>query len=208
MTCEACHFSDHASRTTGTVGLAWFTQTMGVDYAVDNMINIVGSGSEAEACWSCHEAQTPDVSEWDGSSATYDYGSVITGDLNWFTTSWSSANFGYKDGVLSSGMGEDGTSAHGTNGGAAGVDQESEISCTRCHDVHGIDHNGFTSGAAPYLRGSWSSNPYNEDGAPQSTTAYPVASDYSGTSGEGLPREHTSQAVMGGYWIDQIASQR
>jgi predicted CxxxxCH...CXXCH cytochrome family protein len=208
MTCEGCHFNDHGSRTTGTVGITWSAQTMGTDYTVDGKIYIKANGAttEAEACWACHETQTPDVSEWDGSSATYDYGSVTTGDLNWFTTSWSSANFSYKNGVLTNALGGS-ASTHGTMGGAAGVDQESEVSCTRCHDVHAIGNNGYTAGSAPYLRGTWKSSPYYEDGAPgrytgsggSGTSTYVNAGNYGV-----VPRASNSTANgMGGYWIDQ-----
>ena len=181
---------------------------MGTDYTVDGKIYIKSNGAstEAEACWACHEGQTPDVSEWDGSSATYDYGSVTANDLNWFTTSWASANFDYKDGVLANAIGSS-ASTHGTNGGADGVDQESEISCTRCHDVHGIGNNGYTAGAAPYLRGSWKSSEYYEDGAPgrytgsggSGTSTYINAGNYGV-----VPRASDSTTNgMGGYWIDQ-----
>jgi len=205
-TCQQCHFSNHDSRTTGTFGIVWSAQTMGEDYTADGKIYIAGASSEAESCWACHEAQTPDVSEWDGSSAIYDYGSVTTGDLNWFTTSWASANFSYKDGVLSTALGTN-ASTHGTNGGAAGVDQESAVGCTYCHDVHAVGNNGYTSGAAPYLRGSWKSSPYYEDGAP---------GKYDGSGGSGtstylqgatygiVPRSSAATTnCMCGYWIDQ-----
>jgi predicted CxxxxCH...CXXCH cytochrome family protein len=209
-TCESCHFADHASRTTGTFGILWDSRTMGTDYTADGKVYIVdgGTSTEAESCWACHEGQTPDVSEWDGSSAVYDYGSVTPNNLNWFTTSWSSANFDYKSGVLSSAMGSN-ASTHGTNGGADGVDQESEVSCTSCHDVHGINNNGVSTTSAPYLRGSWKASAYYEDGAPGEYNGGGGGSG-SGTyidNGEkyGLvPRaSNVTTNGMGGYWIDQ-----
>jgi predicted CxxxxCH...CXXCH cytochrome family protein len=205
--CESCHFADHGSRTTGTFGIGWDARTMGADYTADGKIYIVGSGSEAESCWACHESQTPDVSEWDGSNAVYDYGSVTPNDLNWFTTSWSSANFNYKSGVLASAMGSS-ASTHGTNGGATGVDVAGEVSCTSCHDVHGINNSGVSTTSAPYLRGSWKASAYNEDGAPGE---YNNSGGGSGTSTylEGatygiVPRSSAlTTNGMGGYWIDQ-----
>lgn len=123
-----------------------------------------GSLTEAEWCWQCHQAQTPDISEWDGGTATYDYGAVTADNLNWTTTSWSSAVFSYKNGLLNAAPGTQASaSTHGTNGGVAGVDALADISCSYCHDVH--DTAGGSTGA-PFLRGNWTSNPFKEDGAP------------------------------------------
>jgi len=223
MICEDCHFAGHTTRTSGTFGIDWYATTMGTDYTADAKVYIkkyLGSETtEAEICWNCHEAQNPDVSEWDGTNATYDYGYVTTNDLNWFTTTWESAIFSYKGGGLTTAINSNGASTHGTIGGADGVDTAAEIGCTRCHDVHGIDHNGTSTTSAPYLRGSWESNPFPEDGAPRDGDAIGNATDtYTGDTGRGkAPRSanigyrdstgagtaSTAENTYGGWQIEQ-----
>lgn len=172
--------------------------------------------TEAEICWNCHDGVT--VGEWGtNTNGTYNYGTVYTTSAKttqtskWIGTYWTSANFTYKDGNLNTGMGANGASTHGLlAGGAQGVDLVTEIGCSYCHDVHDLNLLASdTSTGKPYLRGSWKTSPYKEDGAPQSTTTYPSTNIYSGTQGslpavEGMPREGTGQTtLMGGYWIDQ-----
>ncbi len=168
--------------------------------------------TEAELCWGCHAAQTPDISEWDGASASYDYGSVTPDDLNWTTTSWTSAIFNYKNGKLSnkprvsdSVTGEvNGGSTHGTaltdTTVNDGVNAVSEIGCTLCHDVHDTG-GGVNDANGPYLRGTWLSNPYPEDGAPQ-TTAH--ATVQGGVPRAGLGSSwNTAPNAIGGWQIEQ-----
>jgi cytochrome c553 len=182
---------------------------------ITNLSNITGSSvtTQAEVCWGCHEAQNPDISEWDGSTATFNYGQVTTDDLNWTTTTWTSANFSYKNGKLSDkptgradSLGSIASSVnrgsmHGVLNGASGVDAAGSIGCASCHDVHGTGNNKYSylATAAPYLRGKWKSNPYKEDGAPQTGTSYTAQGNFGP-----VPRAGTSQTQeMGGYWIDQ-----
>lgn len=214
--CTECH-SGHADGTTGandveisTAGISFNAKYAGHGGGAIQLGGARTTGSnEAEICWNCHSNDTyqgaPDISEWDGSSAIYDYGGVTANNLNWLTTSWTSANFSYKDGGLTTALGSS-ASTHGVMGGAAGVDAIGAIGCSACHDVHDTG-GGTNDGTAPYLRGTWKSSPYYEDGAP---------GEYTGTGGSGtstyldgstygiVPR--SSAAItngMGGFWIDQ-----
>jgi len=222
--CEDCHpggstGSQHSA--TGVISVPNNT-TVGINYQTGvngysgysgivlggDHANANPSGkTEAEWCWGCHEAQTPDVSEWDGSSATYDLGTVTINDLNWLTTSWSSGRteFAYKNGkltnkptVASPSVGTtNGGSTHGVKGGSVGVDAVANIGCSYCHDVH--DTGGGTNDQnPPYLRGSWQSNPFPEDGAPRSGAGQTINSGYFGAVPRGSQNNN-----YGGYQINQ-----
>ncbi|RMH40249.1 MAG: hypothetical protein D6694_10230, partial [Gammaproteobacteria bacterium] len=154
-----------------------------------------GKTTEAEICWSCHDANG--VSEWgvnnnaNTGNSTYDYGSLDTS--NWTIATWTSANFAYKTGAIES------THSVNPNVTQAGVDAVADIRCSYCHDVHNRNQapNDTVTGK-PYLRGTWKGNPYKEDGAPQLNTNYTSLQKFGS-----VPRGSTSQTTMGGYWIDQ-----
>jgi predicted CxxxxCH...CXXCH cytochrome family protein len=163
------------------------------------------SGStEAEICWNCHDFNSNgnlndanEPNEWGtNTGSSYDYGSLD--NKNWFSASWSSANFSYKDGNLTSGMGSNGASTHGTNGGSQGVDAVGEIGCSYCHDVH--DTAGGANGA-PFLRGSWEPSNYPEDGAPLSSNSYSPGNGYADV--DAPPRTVLGENSLGGWQIDQ-----
>lgn len=201
---------------------------VGIDYrsgGIHLLKTINGRGpysTEAEICWGCHDAQSTKVSEWgvnNGNTAPtgnspYSYGLIggATTTAKWYATattgaSWSSAKFTYKTGAIQS--------THSTNpdGGSAvtgsdfakteTVDPVQKIRCSNCHDLHdrNLAANDTVTGT-PYLRGTWMGNPYEEDGAPLSTTTYvdvPVGSYGFGA----VPRGGTGYRRLGGYFIDQ-----
>lgn len=216
--CTDCH-SGHADGTTGAndVEIATTLPTFNAKYtshAATGAIQLGGAktsgSSEAEICWNCHQNDTyqgagVDISEWDGTHATYNYGSVTAGNLNWLTTNWSSAQFTYKNGKLTNKptMADpingttNGGSTHGIMGGASGVDSVTNIGCSACHDVHDTG-GGINNAAGPYLRGSWQSNPYREDGAPRSGSGQTINGGWFGA----VPRGDRANNY-GGYQIDQ-----
>jgi len=80
-------------------------------------------------------------------------------------------------------------------------DTVDKIRCSNCHDVHDLNLTpGDTNSGAPYLRGSWMSNPYEEDGAPYNKTY--TNADTAGLMGA-VPRGTTAYRQLGGYYIDQ-----
>ena len=183
-------------------------------------------GSEAELCWGCH---TPNnISEWGADSGqpnvytragftnnNYNYGTL--NQANWVGANWTSGTtgFSYKTQTIRSTHSTDATGTAALTGSAynyssGGVDAVGKIRCSNCHDVHNTNKSplaadGLDPSGAPYLRGTWKSNPYKEDGAPQTGTNYTAAT--SGQPGFGygaVPRASTSTSqLMGGYWIDQ-----
>jgi hypothetical protein len=168
--------------------------------------------TEAEICWNCHDQNNNgnlndanEPNEWGtNTGGTYDYGSL--NNKNWFSANWTSgAGFGYKNGSLTTGMGANGASTHGTKGGAQGVDSAATIGCSYCHDVHDTNTaNGDTFSGAPYLRGSWEPSHYPEDGAPQGSNTYTAGlNGYSGTDSEAPPRTVATENQLGGWQIDQ-----
>lgn len=143
----------------------------------------------------------------------YDYGTLSASD--WTTATWTSAVgiFGYKTAAVQS------THGAGMTTGVQGKDAVGNIRCSYCHDLHDMNKaiTGYyadgspineTQLGKPYLRGSWRGNPYKEDGAPQSGTAY---TSYSATNAQGstsywgaVPRASANPGQrMGGFWIDQ-----
>ena len=184
--------------------------------------DITTATTEAEICWNCHDFSkngawnAGEPSEWgtntdtNGALANYNFGSLTT--FNWFTGYWSSANFTYKGGKLNDKpklpkqaptSTVNGGSTHTANPNAdgptvPGVDTAAQVRCSYCHQVHtGTDGDGTTVGA-PYLRGTWQGNPYREDGAPRSGTAYPSQATFGM-----VPRGTTASTQYGGYQIDQ-----
>jgi predicted CxxxxCH...CXXCH cytochrome family protein len=205
--CESCH-AGHADGTTGTNDIEVDTTpaTYNNKYASHGggAIKLGGTATssynptnEAEFCWGCHEAQGTDISEWGtNTGGTYNYGSVTINDLNWTTTSWSSAVFSYKDGALDTPPGGQASASIHATGGTPGTQSENLdlVQCSACHNVH--------TGAAPFLRAAWRPSGYDEDGAPRSGAdgsgvTYPQ-DDYGR-----VPRGVGSYATLGGWQIDQ-----
>jgi hypothetical protein len=185
--------------------------------------------TEAEICWGCHTNATYQgaaiVTEWGANThaatgnITYDFGTVT--NANWTLATWSSAVqplFAYKTGAIRSthtanpsSLGGPTSSLIGSTG--ANTDTAAQIRCSYCHDVHGINLAvGDTMSSNPYLRGNWITNPYREDGAPQSGETFPRATSityYVGvprglaTSGTGVLSTFGKIGTYGGYWIDQ-----
>jgi predicted CxxxxCH...CXXCH cytochrome family protein len=140
------------------------------------------------------------VGTWNGSTGT--------------TATWSSGTtgtygFGYKTNFIESTHSTDSTGTSALTGSAynyskGGVDVVGKIRCSNCHDVHNSNKSplagdGLDPSGAPYLRGTWKSNPYKEDGAPIVGQTYTASVEY-GT----VPRAVANTTNgMGGYWIDQ-----
>ncbi|MDT8422430.1 MAG: CxxxxCH/CxxCH domain-containing protein, partial [Desulfuromonadales bacterium] len=185
--------------------------------------------SEAELCWSCH---TPNnISEWgadDGSTNTatdpgngnvYNFGTL--NQPNWIGATWTSGTtgtygFGYKTNTIRSTHSTDATGTSALTGSAyaytnGGVDAVGKIHCSNCHDVHNSNTSPLAGDSLdptgpPYLRGTWKSNPYKEDGAPILGQTYldVTVSTETGYGYGMVPRASSSTSnAMGGYWIDQ-----
>ncbi|MBW2503563.1 MAG: hypothetical protein JRE16_03230 [Deltaproteobacteria bacterium] len=186
--------------------------------------------TEAEICWNCHIGLSPIASEWGtNTGGSYNYGSLhnTSGDgtaspgnhLNWSNGYWKSANFTYKNGPLdtrpvdgnadpgSNGAGRGSASIHATavSGGWPGSsDTLADVSCSYCHDVHDTNTAaGDSASGAPYLRGTWRSSPYPEDGAPLSGTVYNDAGTPYANTNDGPPRVDSANNTLGGWQIDQ-----
>ncbi len=180
--------------------------------------------SEAEICWNCHaNAGSPVVSEWGTNTAVsgmpattlvgrFDYGTL--NQRNWIGATWTSAqtvspSFSYKTGLVKSthtanpsGAPWNGPTSSANNNAGTNPDTVGQIRCSYCHDVHDLNKAGTpveTATGKPWLRGNWISNPYKQDGAPQSGQTYSNAGSW------GLvPRGSSNVAQsMGGYWIDR-----
>jgi hypothetical protein len=176
----------------------------------------------AEICWGCHDQNNDgdlndagDISEWGtNSSAATGSSNYNFGTLNqkqWTGAIWSSGYgqtsgdpFYYKRGYIQSTHTTDPTGTSQVVWDASNgrynetADSLDKIRCSNCHDVH--DSNlapGDTMTGAPYLRGTWRSNPYEEDGAPYSK-AY-TSQNVMGA----VPRGGTAYDELGGYYIDQ-----
>jgi len=223
FTCEQCHFDSHGNQGSA-IPIPWDNRTMGTDYTDTAEIHIIaygGATNEAESCWNCHAAQGPGFdSEFDEGTADADVtapgprpeGTLSTGEsTNWVGATWHSANFAYKSGPIAS--------IHqpafntGVNPaidtGLTAADEDT-ISCTACHDVHQVGSNGYESGAKPWLRGTWTSNPFPEDGAPRDSGNAGsddfLTFDNDGTRGA-LPRTAAGggaiSTTLGGWQIEQ-----
>ncbi len=147
----------------------------------------------------------------------YDYGMLTGGATNWIGAEWNSAQstaaggsgmFDYKMGKLQSYHTTnllDGSSeiTYNTTRNqyeeTVNVDTVDEIQCHNCHDVHNMNFakNDQMNGQ-PYLRGSWLSNPYPEDGAPRPSSLYTSENLYGN-----VPRGGVAYNNMGGFQIDQ-----
>ncbi len=181
--------------------------------------------TEAEICWNCHLGLSPMASEWGtNTGGTYNYGTLhsTSGDstaspgnhLNWTNGYWKSgAGFAYKTGLL--GVRPTSQDINGSNtrytgnrasasihatGGTVGTQSNTlaQVRCSYCHDVH---NTGGAPNNAPYLRGTWNSNPYKEDGAPRAGVTY---ADGSAKPSHGaVPRGSTTTTGNGAFQIDQ-----
>ncbi|NJC88028.1 MAG: CxxxxCH/CxxCH domain-containing protein [Desulfuromonas sp.] len=204
--CEVCHFASHATRTTNTVSTGWDARSMGTDYTADAKIyfkKLAGTEtSEAEVCWNCHWGNnmatiSPLVKEFGNTQGAYQTGTLS--QRNWIGATWTSANFAYKNGAIASiHQAQSVMTADPALDTAIAATDVSTIGCTSCHDVHKLGNNGYTPTAAPYLRGTWVSNPFKEDGAPLSTQTM--------SSNRGaVPRGIATQAAngLGGWQIEQ-----
>lgn len=219
--CEDCH----AGHTTATGGVDIPNNaTVGINYITTGHsgIQLGGTGTnalisalttEAQICWACHDNAANAISEWGqntkqtGSTvaAQYDYGSVNTS--NWVGAVWTSAKpaFAYKTGRIQSTHSANtaGTSVvSGTNyNKVETLDTVGNIRCSYCHDVHDTHGDPLVAeneDGKPFLRGTWFSNPYEEDGAPQAAQAYSVTTPFGA-----VPRGNgASQLYLGGFWID------
>jgi hypothetical protein len=187
--CESCHFTSHGTRASGTIPINWDSRTMGTDYTADGKIYLKpqgGSTNEAETCWNCHTSNS--VSEFSLNSSdnklfgAYNVG-YLTGGPTYAAGKWNSDNFAYKGGAsngtmrsthmtgLSSVTPPDSTPSHLDSVSGA---MEDDIRCASCHSVHRVWGAGGAAVAQTtdhstthYLRGTWVSNPFPEDGAPQ-----------------------------------------
>jgi len=210
--CLSCH-DGHVKNPDAGVHILNNT-SVGIDY-LRGYIALGGTATngatEAEICWNCHAPIG--VSEWGTNTAQtgspvasqYDYGTLDT--PNWTTATWTSgkADFGYKTGPIQSTHSASTAGTAEVIGSAYAytetVDDVANIRCSYCHDVHNTA--SFKIGAAdrdgkPYLRGAWYSNPYEEDGAPQSGQTY-VNDQRFGA----VPRGNGALTKrLGGFWID------
>ena len=189
-------------------------------------INGRTAATEAQICWTCHDANA--ISEWGANndaatgSSPYNYGTLFN-DVNFgtATSNWLGTGTGayWRSGTTAFQLHKKGKiqSTHSTNqGGTTSVvwdatnlryneslDAVGDIRCSNCHDVHNMNKApNDTATGTPYLRGTWMGNPYNEDGPPLSTTTYlnvPIGSYGFGV----VPRGGTGYRQLGGYFIDQ-----
>lgn len=210
--CNDCH-PEH----TGGV-LVPNNATVGINYTAGGRTGFRLGGSattgttEAEICWNCHSNittyQTTAISEWGTNTkqtgtpaavTAYNWGTLST--PNWTTATWYSAQhgggtgiFAYKSAAIQS--------THAANSAATtpGNDAVGNIRCSYCHDVHDTA-SGVVAGdrtGKPYLRGTWWTNPYPEDGAPRSNITYTGVAPFGN-----VPRAQASQNQLGGFQIDQ-----
>jgi predicted CxxxxCH...CXXCH cytochrome family protein len=85
------------------------------------------------------------------------------------------------------------------------LENRQDIRCSYCHDVHSLNKATGDSGtSAPYLRGTWLSDPYPDDRPPTVNQTYSGSNYYydSGMTG-GMPRPKAASTAAGGYFIDQ-----
>lgn len=205
--CEVCHFDGHGTRTTGTIGVNWDNRTMGTNYTADSKIylkKLAGSETtEADICWNCHWGNnmptiSPQIKEFGSTQGAYQTGTLT--QRNWFGATWQSANFGaYKNGGIASiHQAQSSLTVDPTIDTALAAGDVATIGCTSCHDVHRIGNNSFIPAGQPYLRGSWTSNPFKEDGAPLSSQSF---SSDRGAVPRGIETAGTNG--IGGWQIEQ-----
>jgi nitrate/TMAO reductase-like tetraheme cytochrome c subunit len=161
--------------------------------------------TEAELCWRCHDYENDGIlngtnpSEWGTNNRYYaptnNFNWGTLSNRNWTVASWTSARseFAYKTGAIQS------THSANSAGAARGVDAVGNIRCSYCHNVHDYQKlSTFTSTGKPWLRESWLSNPYKQDGAPRSGMTFVSYNNWGA-----VPRASTQQTtIYGGYWID------
>jgi|GEM_PF-2236316 len=226
-TCTDCHPGGtrgvmHAKNGDANVIAIANNTTVGINYThlVDTGVNgfVLGGDAttgttQAQICWNCHDLRG--ISEWGANnkantgSSPYNYGTLTTS--NWTTATWSSSRtqFAYKTGAIQSThtanpLVTDANLAGANYSKTGSPNAVADIRCTNCHDVHNLNKApGDTVTGAPYLRGSWRGNPYEEDGAPRSsyanTTYFSTAAEEFGQ----VPRGIITVQKIGGYWIDQ-----
>jgi len=213
----------------GSVGINYTLHDISTQGGVQNGFVLGGDATsgttEAEICWNCHLGLSPIASEWGtNTGGTYNYGSLHSSladgtpspgnHLNWTTGYWKSgAGFTYKNGQLGvrpthadGSVGSNtrytgsraSASIHAT-GGTVGTQSNTlaEVRCSYCHDVH--DTLAGSPSGKPYLRGTWRSNPYKEDGAPRAGVTFSVVNNQYGD----VPRGGPSNTGNGAWQIDQ-----
>ncbi|MDT8441870.1 MAG: CxxxxCH/CxxCH domain-containing protein [Desulfuromonadales bacterium] len=219
--CTYCHPGGHPRDDVGgTMLILANSSQVGINYrsgGIHLKKSIGGRAArqtEAELCWQCHDANG--ISEWgtdagNNNTATrppnnnnYNFGSLS--QSNWVGATWTSGNasFGYKTGPIQSthATGPFGTADVVSNrfrNHSETVDPVENIRCSNCHDVHNMNKApGDEVSGPPYLRGTWLSNPYKEDGAPRSGMTFTSQNKYGA-----VPRGGTAYVQDGGYFIDQ-----
>jgi len=214
-TCQQCHFDSHGNQG-AAIPIPWDSRTMGADYTDTAEIHIIaygGASTEAESCWNCHAAEGAGFnSEFEEGAASNQSapgarpeGTLSTGEsTNWIGANWQSANFSYKNGPVASvhQTQHDTTAPIGIDSTLAAGDVAT-ISCASCHDVHQVGRNGYESGAKPWLRGTWTSNPFPEDGAPLNGHSYQAAGYRNAVPRAAAGEGSTSNIELGGWQIEQ-----
>ena len=97
----------------------------------------------------------------------------------------------------SEGTTDDSGSIHATAGSTTGaLTQDNTLANVRCSYCHKV-HTSSTSNK-PFLRGTWTPNPFPEDGAPRNGVTYAAANFWGGVPrGESLfPRKLSSTSRM------------
>ncbi|MDH3998515.1 MAG: hypothetical protein OET90_06710, partial [Desulfuromonadales bacterium] len=186
QTCEGCH----TGHTGGTITIANNT-TVGINYSSGG-ISLGGAATsgttEQDICNGCHAAT---YQPWNVTQGNYTTG-TLSNYSDWDTASWTSANFSsYKPTAIQSNH----------------YDQAAGMKCSYCHDVH--DTYGPNTGVGgPYLRGSWISNPFPEDGAPNTADGHVGGALFTEDDPDGVPRGLGAAStevsnVLGGWQIEQ-----
>jgi hypothetical protein len=211
-----------------TVGINYTgTQHGGINIGGPGTVaSITAKTTEAEICWGCHDVVDTDnvtagiqpVSEWGTNNkltgspvaTQYNYGTLSTS--NWTAATWSSGKgttFAYKTGAIQSTHAANSIEAGATSAltGTTYAYKETKdavglIRCSYCHDVHDAGGIGVGPVGKPYLRGTWWSNPYEEDGAPQAGQVFENILEY-GAVPRGGQTTTNMQKRLGGFWIDQ-----
>jgi len=185
-TCEGCH----TGHTGGAVTIA-NNSDVGINYGAGG-ISLGGTqatGSTEQAiCNGCHGAT---YQPWNTTQGGYTTG-TLSNYSNWAAATWTSANFSsYKPTTIQSNH----------------FDQAAGMRCSYCHDVH--DTYGPNTGVGgPYLRGSWISNPFPEDGAPNTADGHVGGALFTEDAPDGVPRglggtNTGSSNALGGWQIEQ-----